>query len=124
MRRAPDERGRRDRERRHVAADCLNAFRQGDLAGLLRAVGPDARVVVDGAGCATGADTWRLLGDVLDWSLERSLNWELGSVNGASGLVGLQDGEVAAVIVIDGAVGAVSDIWIVADRAKLRHWNP
>lgn len=123
MRRAPDERGRRDRERRRVAADCLNAFRQGDLAELLRAVGPDARVTVDGGQSATGPAGWRLLSDILTVTDERPLNWELGSVNGAPGLVGRHDGEVVAVLVIDGAPGAVSDVWIVCDPAKLRHWN-
>jgi RNA polymerase sigma-70 factor (ECF subfamily) len=131
MRRAPEEWARRDRERRRVATECLSAFRRGDLTALLRLVGPDARVAVDrGEGFdgdsrrpVSGVAAWQLLGDAVGRSDALATTWEICSVNGGPGLVGRREGHVIEVVLIDGALGAVTDVWIVCNPDKLRHWR-
>jgi hypothetical protein len=132
MRPAPDERERRDREQRYAAASRLqSALRRGDVIELLRLVGPGVRVVVDGgdsivsarAESSSGVEGWRLLRDAVRRSQADSTDWEIGSVNGAPGLIGTRDGEVVEVITFAGSTCAMTNVWIVCNADKLRQWN-
>jgi len=94
-------------------------------------VGPDARVAVDrGEGFdgdsghpVSGVAAWQLLGDAVGRSDALATTWEICSVNGGPGLVGRREGHVIEVVLIDGALGAVTDVWIVCNPDKLRHWR-
>jgi hypothetical protein len=133
MRPAPDERERRDREQRYAAASRLqSAFRRGDVIDLLRLAGPGVRVVVDSGDSidsargqsSGGVGAWRLLRDAVRRSQVDSTDWEIGSVNGAPALIGTRDREVVEVITFAGSLCALTDVWIVCNADKLRHWNP
>jgi hypothetical protein len=109
----------------------LRALEEGDLARLIRVVGPNPRVVVD-AGEADGDASsmedapagWCLLYRALGLGSPSPLSWESRAVNGAPGLVGRRSGRVVTIVVLSGSVGEITDVWIVANREKLRHWNP
>lgn len=122
MRRAPGERERPDPERCGAAAAMLAALQASDVERLIRAVGPHPRVVVDRGREQTGAG-WPFLLRALGLASPSAPAWEQRSVNGGPGLVGRRDGRVVVVIVLAGAVGAVTDVWIVANPDKLGHWN-
>ena len=127
MRRGPHERGRPDAERCHAVEVFLRALEEGDLAGLIRVVGPNPRVVVDDGDSSRTEDAaagWFLLFCALGLGSPSPLSWESRSVNGAPGLVGRRSGHVVTIVVLSGTVGEITDVWIVANRDKLRHWNP
>lgn len=44
-------------------------------------------------------------------------------MNGVPGLVGRRGGRAVAVIVMDGVPGAVTEVWVMCDPGKLRHWD-
>ena len=132
MRRAPDERERRDpggcgRSAESQAAwalaeEVLAALREADLGRLIRMVGPHPRVAVDSGEEPGAADCPRLL-RALGFTDRVPPSWELHAVNGGPGLVCRRDGSVVAVVVLAGGIGAVTDVWVVANPDKLRRWN-
>lgn len=131
MRRAPNGRGLPDAERRRLCEEFLSALQQGDLARLIAVVGPYPRVVVD-AGEQVDAEPSHLAEPLIAWSIlfralrigsVSPLSWEAHSVNGSPGLVGRRCGRVVVVVVVAGVVGAVTDVWIVENPEKLRHWR-
>jgi hypothetical protein len=131
MRRGPHERGRPDAGRGHAVEAFLRALEEGDLARLIRVVGPNPRVVVDTGEAdgdtsrAEGAEAgWCLLYRALGLGSPSPLSWESRAVNGGPGLVGRRSGRVVTIVVLSGSVGEITDVWIVANREKLRHWNP
>jgi RNA polymerase sigma-70 factor (ECF subfamily) len=131
MRRAPNGRGLPDAERRRLCEEFLSALQQDDLARLIAVVGPHPRVVVD-TGEQPVAEPSHLAEPLIAWSVlfralrigsVSALSWEAHSVNGAPGLVGRRSGRVVAVVAVSGVVGAVTDVWIVENPEKLRHWQ-
>ena len=96
----------------------------GRLADLLS---DDVQVVVDSGGELGGtasaargpADAARAIGTALGAPLELALH----SINGSTGLVGRRNGDVVAVILLDGHDGRVDTVWIVLAADKLAHWN-
>ena len=130
MRRARDERERPDPERNSavaagaetLAAEVLAAITAADVDRLIRAVGPQPRITVD-RGWEQGGAGWPLLLSALEFTAPVRPAWRQRSVNGGPALVGSREGSVVVVVVLAGAVGAVTDIWIVANPEKLRHWS-
>ncbi|MFF9564718.1 hypothetical protein ACF1AJ_15340 [Leifsonia sp. NPDC014704] len=110
-----------------LTAALRDAYLAGDAPAVGRLLGPDVHVVVDRGGdaslpvaidFASGLTLLHgLLGD------PASLGLDVRPMNGRSGLVASRDGRVFAVVVADGAVGAVDHLWIVADPEKLRRWG-
>jgi hypothetical protein len=45
------------------------------------------------------------------------------SVNGRDGLALRQDGTVLAVVAVSATAGRITNLWIVVNPAKLRHWH-
>lgn len=129
MRRGPNERERPDAETCRVVEVFLRALVEHDLARLIRVVGPNPRVVVDAGeadtdlGRADAPAGWCLLYRALGLGSPSPLSWESRSVNGERGLVGLRSGRVIAVLLLSGAFGDITDVWIVTNPEKLRHWN-
>jgi RNA polymerase sigma-70 factor (ECF subfamily) len=131
MRRAPGERERPDPERcaggsaaktEALAAAVLAALQAADVEGLTRALGPHPRVVVDcGREEATGG--WPFLLRALGFADASRTAWVRRSANGGPALVGSRQGRVVAVVVLEGVVGAATDVWIVANPDKLRLWS-
>jgi hypothetical protein len=68
-------------------------------------------------------DAWRLLREALCRSQAGATDWEIRSVNGAPGLIGTRDGEVVEVVTFAGVPCAMTDVWIIGNSDKLRHWN-
>ena len=127
MRRGPHERERPDAGRGHAVEAFRRALEEGDLARLIRVVGPNPRVVVDDGDSSRTEDAaagWCLLYRALGLGSPSPLSWESRAVNGAPGLVGRTSGRVVRIVVLSGTVGEITDVWIVANREKLRHWNP
>lgn len=130
MRRARDERERPDPERNGavaataatLAAEVLAAVTAADVDRLIRVVGPQPRITVDRGQEQDGAG-WPLLLRALGFAAPTRTAWRLCSVNDGPALVGSRERIVVAVVVFDGAVGAVTDIWIVANPDKLRQWS-
>lgn len=132
MRRAPDERERPDpgrcrrpaeaRAARILAETAVAALREADIERLIHVIGPHPRVTVDTGG-EPGGTGWPSLLRALGFADRVPPAWEVHPVNGGPGLVGRRDGSVTMVVVLAGCVGAVSDVWIVANPDKLRRWN-
>lgn len=129
MRRGPNERERPDAGGDRAVEAFLRALVEGDLAGLVDVVGANPRVVVDTGEAddpAARADPpagWCLLSRTLGLGRPSPVRWESCSVNGAPGLVGRREGRVVTVVVLSGRAGEITDVWIVANPEKLRHWN-
>ena len=56
------------------------------------------------------------------WNGETDLDWSIEPVNGLSGIVIRRSNQVVGVIGLGTADDVVSDIWIVLNPDKLRHW--
>ena len=130
MRRARDERERPDPSdtaaaaaaSEALAAEVLAAVTAADVDRLIRAVGPQPRITVDSGQEQDGAG-WPLLLRALGFAAPARPAWRLRSVNGGPALVGSRERSVVVVVVLAGAVGAATDVWIVANPDKLRQWN-
>lgn len=126
---------RRRRRRRHderararLIAGFRDAYAAGDAGALARVLGPWARIVVDTGGAAPAAPpavgvlaVIGRLSDVLGPA--DGLTLEVRSVNGGPGLLAVRCGAPVAVVVLRGRVGAVTDVWVVADPCKLQRWG-
>jgi RNA polymerase sigma-70 factor, ECF subfamily len=130
MRRAAGERERPDPERHGedpavhdaLAAAVLAALQAADVERLIRALGPLPCVIVDRGLEETGAG-WPFLLRSLGFADAAGTAWVQRSANGRPALVGSRHGRVVAVVVLEGVVGAATDVWIVANPDKLRHWD-
>ncbi|CCQ16671.1 RNA polymerase sigma-70 factor, ECF subfamily [Rhodococcus sp. AW25M09] len=100
----------------------------GDLASLVSLLAPDVSLVSDGGGrisaarnAVVGSDrVARFIRGITAKSTD--LDWSIESVNGLSGIVIRREGLVFAVIGFATTEGAVTDVWIVLNPDKLRHW--
>lgn len=104
-----------------LAAAVLAALQTSDIDRLVRAIGPHPRAIVD-RGQEAGAG-WPFLLRSLGFADASPTTWVRRSANGGPALVGSREGKVVAVVVLAGVVGAATDVWIVANPDKLRHWN-
>jgi len=102
-------------------AECSSAIPEvlGQRVHLLVDCGP--RVVDGTPGESFGMHAvWtlhRLLGEC------ESVRLDVCSVNGLPGVRASRGGDVVAVIALSGRVGDARDVWVVADPAKLGHWQ-
>jgi RNA polymerase sigma-70 factor (ECF subfamily) len=131
MRRAQGERERPDPERygedpavrpEALAAAVLAALQAADVERLICALGPHPHAIVDRGLEETGAG-WPFLLRSLGFADTGRTAWAQRWANGGPALVGSRDGRVVAVVVLAGALGAATDVWIVANPDKLRRWD-
>src|SRR5690348_7537673 len=108
-----------------LVAGFRDAYAADDVAALARLLGPWTSLVVDVGESATPlppalgvlaviAGLRAVLGPA------DALRLEARSVNGGPGLLATRCGDPVAVVVLRGRVGAVTDVWVVADPCKLR----
>ncbi|WP_055589030.1 sigma-70 family RNA polymerase sigma factor family protein [Peterkaempfera griseoplana] len=133
VRRRFRDRGGRGRAAEHLhtrtAADFRAACENGDLAGLVCLLDPDATVLSDDGGRfraprgqVRGAErTARFLIGVLAQFPRREAL--LGSVNGRTGLLLRQGGTVVGVVSFDVRSGRITEVWLMLNPDKLRSWN-
>ncbi|MDN4614056.1 hypothetical protein P5G50_06265 [Leifsonia sp. F6_8S_P_1B] len=111
-----------------LVAGFRDAYAMEDLAALARILGPWVRIAVDAGEQATAPPpalgviaVIGLLHQVL--GPPGDLTLEVRSVNGGPGLLVTRCGDPVAVVVLRGRVGAVTDLWVVADPGKLLRWR-
>ena len=103
------------------------AAEAGDLGMLSAVLHPTVQMTIDGGPTAPGPrrvrgrlDVARRMRQVLE-----QLPAELSEreVNGQSGLVLKREGQVSAVVCVDVRRHRITDVWVVLNPDKLRHWN-
>ena len=118
-----------DADHAAVVRSFKEAWRSGDLAGLVGLLDPAAVAITDGGGLVSasleplrGADAiGRFLVEVLDRQPDLVVHEE--TVNGAPGLVATSAGRALAVISLALRDGLVESLWAVRNPDKLQAWN-
>lgn len=104
------------------------ASRGGDMSLLVSLLAPDVTLVSDGGGRVTAArnpvvGSERVARFIRGITAKATdLNWSIEPVNGLSGIVIRRSNQVVGVVGFGTADDVVSDIWIVLNPDKLRHW--
>lgn len=104
------------------------AAESGSVAAVAALLDPSVEMVTDGGGkTAAQARVLRAplrvaqrICDVLETQPAAIAERE---VNGESGLVLTRDGQVAAVVCVSVDRRRITDLWVVLNPDKLRHWN-
>ncbi|WP_206488345.1 RNA polymerase sigma factor SigJ [Rhodococcus sp. KRD162] len=100
----------------------------GDMSLLVSLLAPDVTLVSDGGGRVTAArnpvvGSERVARFIRGITAKATdLDWSIEPVNGLSGIVIRRSNQVVGVIGLGTADDVVSDIWIVLNPDKLRHW--
>ncbi|WP_415974669.1 RNA polymerase sigma factor SigJ [Rhodococcus sp. 077-4] len=117
------------REHDRVVRAFAAASGGGDIASLVSLLAPDVTLISDGGGVVSAARNpvvgsdrvARFIRGVAEKS--RALEWSIESVNGLSGIVARSNRVVVGVMGFATSNGSVSDVWIVLNPDKLRHWR-
>ena len=104
------------------------AAQNGDASAIAALLDPSVEMVTDGGGRAPvdtrlvrgPANVARRICDVLEQQPAKIAERE---VNGQSGLVLSRQGRVAAVVSVSVRHKRVTDLWVILNPDKLRHWN-
>jgi RNA polymerase sigma factor (sigma-70 family) len=112
-----------------IVKNFKQAWEAQDIDALIRLLDPDATAIADSGGFANavagliegGEQIARVCIDFVDRApgltvLERT-------VNGQPGLVAQRDGVTAAVLAFDIAGDRITDMWVILNPEKLRHWT-
>jgi len=116
------------RQNRVAVHDLRVASESGDARAIAALLDPSAEMVTDGGG-RVAADARLVRGpaaiaaricDVLEQQPAQISERE---VNGVPGLVLTRQGRVAAVVCVSVRRRRITDLWVVLNPDKLRHWN-
>jgi RNA polymerase sigma-70 factor (ECF subfamily) len=129
---APSHAGRA--RQREVVEAFVRAARDGDLAGLLAVLDPDAVVRIDGAarmagGAADAAPTTRELRGAATWAkqfiaLSRGLrSVQMALIDGSVGLILAPRGQLSRALVFTFTNDRVARVEVVGDPARLREFD-
>ncbi|WP_447914072.1 hypothetical protein [Microbacterium phyllosphaerae] len=117
-------RGAADRTIMHDLAIALTA---GDRPGIRAMLRCDVVLVVDSGGLmpesSTPVEGRAAASARLVALLTAETSATLASINGVQGLVLLRDGAVVAAITAESRSRLLSNVWVVCNPDKLRHWN-
>ncbi|UFS59437.1 sigma-70 family RNA polymerase sigma factor family protein [Subtercola endophyticus] len=116
-----------DEHRRGVHALCV-AAESGQPGILNRVLDPSARMLTDAAG-SVAIDRQTIVGacsvsaTICEVLARHPMQISEHEVNGQTGLVLRRHGRVIGIASVDVQGGLVTDLWIVLNPDKLRHWN-
>jgi len=107
--------------------DLAIALTAGDRAGIRAMLRFDVVLIVDSGGLmpesSTPVEGRAEASARLVALLTAATSVTMASINGVQGLVLLRDGAVVAAITAESRSRLLSNVWVVCNPDKLRHWN-
>ena len=105
-----------------------HAVETGRAENVTEVLAPDVEMVTDegsGHAVSTVSGATQVAHRICSILIDGADSGELTehNVNGQPGLVLRQEGEVVGIICVDVVGDRISDVWVVLNPDKLRHWN-